>query len=677
MSGFVTVDGIKVPIEGEKNLLALIRKANIDIPTFCYHSSLSTYGACRLCLVEINEKDIDASCVVPPKDGMSVRTSTPRIRSMRRMNLELLLANHEQSCPTCAKSEACKLRDLASKMGIRKVRFRRTREEKPLDLGSPALVRDPNKCILCGDCVRYCAEIQGIGAIDFAHRGTDVVVTPAFGKSLGDVDCVNCGQCAAVCPTGAIVPKPHADAVWKLLDDPAAIVAAQIAPAVRVALGERFGLPPGKTAAGKIATALRMLGFDRVYDTAFGADITVVEEAHEILERIEKGERLPAFTSCCPAWVKYAEQFFPQLLPNLSSCMSPQSMMGSIIRKVEGGSSEAKGKKLRVVAIMPCTAKKFEIARPELVRDGEPLVDYALTTSELAAMIEEAGIRFADLSPSVFDPPLGFASGAGILFGSSGGVSEAVARYVGSGLSGVQASSLEFEDEIPGGGIRSATLDAGGRKLRITAVQGLANAKRVALEVLAGTRQADIVEVMACPGGCVGGAGQPVDIRSETRVLRAKGLSEVDGERELRSSRDNPCVDRFYSEILGGKPGDERAHKLLHTTYASRKRIQDSAIPLIRGGKVGKIPVKVCVGTSCFLRGSQTLLGEVLKAVEAEGFADFVEVSATFCTERCDKGPTVTVGDRIMTRTNAQDVMEEVRKCTSALEKGETAVEAS
>lgn len=673
MSGFVTVDGIKVPIEGEKNLLTLIRKANIDIPSFCYHSSLSTYGACRLCLVEINGKEIDASCVVPPKDGMTVRTSTPKVRAMRRMNLELLLANHEQNCPTCSKSAACKLRDLASKMGIRKVRFRRTREIKPLDLSSPALVRDPNKCILCGDCVRYCAEIQGIGAIDFSHRGTDVMVTPAFGKGLGDVDCVNCGQCAAVCPTGAIVPKSHVDAVWGLLDDPEVRVVAQIAPAVRVALGELFGLDGGASATGKIVTALRMLGFDRVYDTAFGADVTVVEEATELLSRLAKGQKLPLFTSCCPAWVKYAEQFFPELLPNLSSCMSPQEMMGSIIHHTEGGHEGSESKRLRIVSIMPCTAKKFEVSRPELSREGRPLVDFVLTTAELAAMIQEAGVRFADLPPSSLDMPLGFASGSGILFGNSGGVSEAVARYVAGGPSGLRASTLDFEEEIAGGGIRTASLKVGDKTLRVTAVQGLANAKRVIREILAGTRRADIVEVMACPGGCVGGAGQPVELRPDVRNSRSRGLEDTDSQRELRSAQDNPYVKRFYSETLGGKPGDAAAHRLLHTVYSSRKRIQDAAIPLIRSGRAEKVAVKVCVGTSCFLRGSQAILGEVIRTVEAEGLQDYVEVSATFCSEHCDRGPTVTVGGRVLTKTNAGAVLDEVRTLAGVLRRGEAA----
>ena len=659
MNGFVTVDGIKVPIEGEKNLLAVIRKAGIDIPTFCYHSHLSTYGACRLCLVEINGLEIDASCVVPPKDGMAVKTNTAKIRGMRRMNLELLLANHKQDCPTCDKSASCKLRDLAAKMGVRDIRFRHTRPEREKDEGSVALVRDPNKCILCGDCVRYCSEIQSVGAIDFANRGSDVVVTPAFGRSLGAVDCVNCGQCAAVCPTAAIVPKSHVDRVWKELDDKETTVVVQIAPAVRVALGEHFGLGAGETATGKITTALRMLGFDKVYDTSFGADLTVVEEATEFLERKKKGEKLPLFTSCCPAWVKFAEQLFPELLPNLSSCMSPQSMVGSLVREEEALKPDGKPDKLRVVSVMPCTAKKYEIDRPELTRDGRPLVDHVLTTTELAKMIQEAGIRFADLPLSAMDMPMGFHSGAGLIFGNSGGVSEAVARYVGPALSAARNQVLEFVQES--NGVKVAVLDLGEAKLSVTVVQGLANAKRVAKDIREGKRATDIVEVMACPGGCIGGAGQPVSFDPEIHRKRTEGLRDQDLSMQLRTTRDNPFVDRYYLEVLKDSPGGHRVHELLHTRYRSKKRIQDTLIPLVRGTGVSKVAVKVCVGTSCFIRGSQALLASLLRKVEEEGLAELVDVNATFCSEKCNKGPTVQVGEDVLTQATLDGVMDLLR----------------
>ena len=700
MSTSVTVDGMTVPIEGEKNLLALIRKANIDVPTFCYHSHLSTYGACRLCLVEIDGKKIDASCVVPPKAGMNIKTSTPKIRAMRRMNLELLLANHRQDCPTCSRSASCKLRDLASKIGVEKVRFPQIRPERPLDEGSDALVRDPNKCILCGDCVRYCSEVQGIGAIDFAHRGEEVVVTPAFGRSLGEVDCINCGQCAAVCPTAAIVPKSHIDRVWNELSSDDTYVVAQIAPAVRVALGEMFGLPAGQSVTGKTTRALRMLGFDAVYDTSFGADLTVVEEAHEFAHRRHAGEHLPMFTSCCPAWVKFAEQSFPELLPNLSSCMSPQSMVGSLAKSTIPEQLGLDPQKVKVVAIMPCTAKKYESGREELSRDGQPLVDHVLTTAELGRMIQEAGIRFADLKSDSLDLPMGFSSGAGVIFGNSGGVGEAVLRYLAgresdpaaksssregpgsnsdgstnpssgrtptpatnlrpSGSKDAPGPSLPIELEPLRGeaGVKAATVEIGGEEVRIAVVQGIANAKRLAREVKEGKAEFDLVEVMACPGGCIGGAGQPVNLDSETHRLRREGLYEDDAGQQLRRSSDNPFIDTCYRSVLGGEPGSEAAHELLHTSYRSRKRIADAQIPLVRGTGEEKTTVRVCVGTSCFLRGSQNLLTTLIHRIEEEGLEELVDVSATFCSEHCDRGPTVHVNDETIFKADIEAVME-------------------
>jgi len=686
-SATVTVDGIPVPIEGEKNLLALIRKANIDVPTFCYHSHLSTYGACRLCLVEIDGKKIDASCVVPPKAGMSIQTSTPKIRAMRRMNLELLLANHRQDCPTCSRSASCKLRDLASKMGVEKVRFPQIRPERPLDEGSVALVRDPNKCILCGDCVRYCSEVQGIGAIDFAHRGEEVVVTPAFGRSLGEVDCINCGQCAAVCPTAAIVPKSHIDRVWSALSCEDTYVVAQIAPAVRVALGEMFDLPAGQSVTGKTARALRMLGFDAVYDTSFGADLTVVEEAHEFAHRRQAGEHLPMFTSCCPAWVKFAEQSFPDLLPNLSSCMSPQSMVGSLAKRTIPEQLDIDPQKVKVVAIMPCTAKKYESQRQELSRDGQPLVDHVLTTAELGRMIQETGIRFADLKSDSLDLPMGLSSGAGVIFGNSGGVGEAVLRYLagrdsgptvknngdhpgklsntgapaptpGTNLRAGRSVPIDLEPLRGEAGVKAATVEIGGEEVRIAVVQGIANAKRLAREVKEGKAEIDLIEVMACPGGCIGGAGQPVSLEPQTHRLRREGLYEDDAAQQLRRSSDNPFIDTCYRSVLGGEPGSEAAHKLLHTSYRSRKRIADAHIPLVQGTGEQKTTVRVCVGTSCFLRGSQDLLTTLIHRIAEEGLEELVDVSATFCSEHCDRGPTVHVNDETIYGADIETVME-------------------
>jgi NADH-quinone oxidoreductase subunit G len=622
--------------------------------------------------VEIDGKKIDASCVVPPKAGMTIRTTTPKIRAMRRMNLELLLANHRQDCPTCTRSESCKLRDLASKMGVQKVRFPRTKPERPVDDGSVSLVRDPNKCILCGDCVRYCSEVQGIGAIDFAHRGEDVVVTPAFGRSLGEVDCINCGQCAAVCPTAAIVPKSHIDRVWDEVQNEDTYVVAQIAPAVRVALGEMFGMKPGETVTGKIASALRMLGFSAVYDTSFGADLTVVEEATEFLERRAAGEKLPMFTSCCPAWVKYAEQSFPELLPNLSSCMSPQSMVGSLAKRTVPQEAGVSPEQVKVVSIMPCTAKKYEAQRPELARDGEPYVDHVLTTAELGRMIQEAGIRFAQLPVTSMDLPMGFTSGAGVIFGNSGGVSEAVARYVTAGgdpagagrASATAAAPIEFAPLRGEAGVKAATVELGGETLRVAVVQGIANAKRLARDVRDGTAEFDLVEVMACPGGCIGGAGQPVSFDAETHRRRTEGLYDNDASLQLRRSGENPFIGRFYEAVLGGAPGSHEAHELLHTAYQSRKRIADARIPLVSGTGERKVAVRVCVGTSCFVRGSQELLSKLIHRVSDEGLEELVDINATFCSEQCNRGPTVHIDDEAVYGASVDAVTARLKELT-------------
>ncbi|MDD4310008.1 MAG: [Fe-Fe] hydrogenase large subunit C-terminal domain-containing protein, partial [Candidatus Cloacimonetes bacterium] len=375
MEKYITINDRPVLWEGETNILALTRKANIDIPTFCYHSDLSIYGACRLCMVEVEGRGLVTSCSTEPFEGMKIKTHTDQILKLRKTIVEMLLANHDQECTKCSRTNDCKLRDLSNRLSIDKVRFRKTRDPKPMDLGSECLVRDPNKCVLCGDCVRFCDEIQGIGAIDFVSRGQNVTVAAAYGKSLAQVDCVNCGQCAAVCPTGAIVVKNHVPKVWEAIHDKSKTVVAQIAPAVRVALGEMFNLPAGDSTTGKMIAAMRMIGFDKVFDTAFSADLTVVEEANEFVSRKAKGERLPIFTSCCPAWVKYAEQFYPKLLNNLSSCRSPQQMFGAIAKERLPEQLKVEKKDLVVVSIMPCTAKIFECKRPEFSTNGIPDVD--------------------------------------------------------------------------------------------------------------------------------------------------------------------------------------------------------------------------------------------------------------------------------------------------------------
>lgn len=652
---FVTVDGIKVPIEGEKNLLELIRKANIEIPTFCYHSELSVYGACRLCLVDIEGRGLCASCSTPPSPGLKVRTNTREIREIRKITLELLLANHDQSCPTCERSDTCKLRDLAAQLGIEDIRFKKAVPDLPLDKSSPCLVRDPNKCVLCGDCVRFCSEVQGIGAIDFVSRGSGVTVQPAFGKSLADVECVFCGQCAAVCPTGAITIKSDVNTVWDAIDNPEKTVIAQIAPAVRVAIGEMFHLDPGTITTGRIVSAMKMMGFDRVFDTSFSADLTVIEEANEFLGRKAKGEKLPIFTSCCPAWVKFVEQYYSDLIPHLSSCRSPQQMFGSLAKDVLCKEMNRKAEDLVVVSIMPCTAKKFEAGRPEFAKDGVRDVDIVITTQELGKMIKESGIRFTELAPESMDMPLGFHTGAGVIFGNSGGVSEAVLRYAYEKVTGSHLEKVDFTEVRGEEGLREAEITLDGVKLRLAIVHGLKNARTVAEMILAGKKEYDIVEVMSCPGGCIGGAGQPIANDISIRKQRTNGLYNSDKLLQLHKSQENPFIKEFYEKNIGEING-HKAHEMLHTHYCSRCRIKDEELELINGS-AKKHKVKVCVGTGCYLKGSQDILHSLIKQVEEENLQNSVEVQATFCLERCGQGPNAAVDDEVIGHATAEKVM--------------------
>ncbi|HHV62926.1 MAG TPA: 2Fe-2S iron-sulfur cluster binding domain-containing protein [Firmicutes bacterium] len=660
----IIVDGQAVPLDGEENLLEVIRKAGINLPTFCYHSELSVYGACRMCLVEVEGGGLVAACSTPPRDGMVIRTNTERVRRLRRIIIELLLANHNRDCTTCEKSGACKLQDLAMQLGVREVRLGQRDVRLPVDKSSPAVVRDPNKCILCGDCVRMCEEVQGIGVLDFAFRGSRVVVTPAFNKNMAEVDCVNCGQCAAVCPTGALVVKSEVDEAWKAIHDPKKTVIAQIAPAVRVAVGEAFGMPPGEIATGKIVAALRRIGFDKVFDTCFAADLTVMEETAEFTERLAKGERLPQFTSCCPAWVKFAEQYYPGLVPNISTCRSPQQMFGSVAKKFYARSLGIKPEDLFVISVMPCTAKKFEARRPEFNTGGVRDVDLVLTTQEVTRMIKESGISFEELEVDSFDAPFGFASGAGIIFGVTGGVAEAVLRAAYEKLTGKALSDVNFVEVRGMKSLKEATVEAGGREIRLAVVNGLGAARDLLDKIMRGEASYDLVEVMACPGGCVGGGGQPVPNTREAREKRGRGLYAADKLVQLRKSQDNPVVTSLYGKWLD-EPNGKEAHKALHTAYSSRRRISGEDIELTGqpgagpgagtaedgrcDGRVSKVDVAVCVGTSCYLRGAYNVLQNLIDEVGRAGLSDRVNLHATFCFERCDKGPSVSVNGRVIT----------------------------
>ncbi len=655
----LTIDGKTVVIEGERNLLELVRKANIDLPTFCYHSELSVYGACRLCLVQIEGRGIQGACSTPPEAGLKVLTTTPEIREIRKIAVELLLANHDSSCPTCPRSSNCQLQNLALRLGVKKVRFKSVLQPVALDESSPSLVRDPNKCVLCGDCVRMCAEIQGIGAIDFAHRGHEVCVQPAFGKLLGDVECVNCGQCASVCPTGALTIKSEIEQVWNLLADPTKTVMVQIAPAVRVGLGECFGKKPGEITTGQIVAALKHLGFNQIYDTSFAADLTVVEEGTEFLQRKTQGGMLPMFTSCCPGWVKYAEQYFPELLPNLSSCRSPQAMFGSLVKAMLPDQLKINRKDLKVVAIMPCTAKKFEAQRPELGANGDPDVDHVLTTQELGQMIKSAGIMFDALQPESFDMPFGFYTGAGVIFGNSGGVMEAVLRYAAEKVTGKKLEQVEFQQVRGESGLREATVTIDGTELKLAIVHGLRNARVVAEQVRAGKSHYDVIEVMACPGGCVGGAGQPVSTSRNARAMRTKGLYNADKMLQLHKSQDNVFITDCYTKFLG-EIGGEKAHHLLHTGFQSRRRIADETLPLVQSQSEDKVKVSVCLGTNCFLKGSQDVLNGVLRHAEQNNLEGRLDVRAGFCFEKCECGPTVMIDGQHIQHCTAAKAVEEI-----------------
>lgn len=557
--GTITINGKKVEFTDEKNVLTIIRKAGIDMPTLCYHSELSTFGACRLCTVENDRGQCFASCSEEPRDGMVIYTHTERLRRHRKLIVELLLAAHCRDCTTCMKSGECVLQDLAHKMGVREVRFQDYKEVKPVDYSSPSIVRDLNKCILCGNCVRVCSEIQGVGVLGFAHRGTDAEVTPAFNKKLSQTACVSCGQCRVYCPTGALTIRTHLDEVYAALGDPNTRVIAQIAPAVRVAVGDAFGLPNGENAMGKTVAALHAMGFDEVFDTSYSADLTVMEESAEFLDRVRNGGKLPLLTSCCPAWVKFVDNEFPEMKENVSTCRSPQGMFSAVIKDYYRDPAHSEGKKTFVVSIMPCTAKKMEAVRPNSFTHGEQDTDIVLTTTELTRMIKNFGIAFDKIEPEACDMPFGLSSGGGVIFGVTGGVTEAVLRRLAADhnsatLNAIAACGIRGEE-----GIKEATIPYNGMDVNICVVSGLANARKVMEQVRSGEKQYHLIEVMACRRGCIMGGGQPIPAGPRHKAARAQGLYKADKDRILRKSDENPLMDVFYNGYFKGK-----AHELLH-----------------------------------------------------------------------------------------------------------------
>ena len=558
---FLTIDGIPVEINGEKNLLELIRKIGIELPTFCYHSELSIHGACRMCVVENQWGGIDAACSTPPKEGMEIQTNTERLRKHRKMILELLLANHCRDCTTCRNNGKCKLQDLAVRFNIDGVRFPNTASDPKIDDSSVCITIDANKCILCGDCVRMCNEVQNVGAIDFAHRGSNMTISTVFDGKLASSPCVGCGQCAAVCPTGAMLVKNDVNRVWKELNSDDTRVSVQIAPAVRVALGRKLGITSGENAMGKIVAALRRMGFDDIYDTSTGADLTVLEEANELISRLEKGDSdMPLFTSCCPAWVNYCEKKYPEILPYVSTCKSPMQMFASVIK--ESGREEKK--RLVHIAVMPCTAKKYEATRDDFKKDGTPYVDYVITTQELIQMIRESGIVFTELEPEAIDMPFGSMTGSGVIFGVTGGVTEAVLRRVSTDKSASTLMAIAYKGVRGMNGVKKTTIKFGERELKIAIVSGLKNASDLIESIKAGEKY-DFVEVMACPGGCVSGAGQPF-VDPMKRQKRGEGLYSADKLCSIKCSEENPLMTSLYDGVLKG-----REHELLHIDYIEKK----------------------------------------------------------------------------------------------------------
>lgn len=567
------IDGKEVEFTDEPNLLEVIRKAGMNVPTFCYRPDLTSFGACRMCVVEVEGRGIQSSCTMPPENGLKIHLNTEKTRRIRKTVLELLLANHDRKCLTCERSGNCELQQYAEEYGIKDIRFpdKELEDYLPVDDSSPSLVRDPNKCILCGACVRACSEFQGHSVLGFANRGSKTIVQPMAGRPLGQVDCVNCGQCAAVCPTGALTIKDETDKVWDEITNPEKFVVVQMAPATRVALGEMFGLEPGENTIGLMNAALRKIGFNLIFDTNFSADLTIMEEATEFLERLKSGKNLPLFTSCCPAWIKYLESSHPDMLNHLSTCKSPMSMLSPVLVDLVPKYFNVNRDNLVVVAVMPCTAKKYECKRPELSRNGRPDTDYVITTQELGKMIKAAGIDFKSLSPEPNDLPFGEYSGAGTIFGASGGVAEAAVRTAYEFASG---EPLKDVDIVQMRGTtnrsRSISLDIKGTRLVVRIVSTLKEAEKALQEIKNGTADFQMLEVMACPGGCINGGGQPRSCDdSKIKQERADGLYKEDNELPVRKSHMNPSIQKLYQEYLE-HPCSHKSHEILHTVYTDK-----------------------------------------------------------------------------------------------------------
>ena len=574
----VYIDDVEIQVPSDYTVLKAARKAGVKIPTLCYLKDINQIGACRVCLVEIERaRGLQASCVYPVSEGLKVYTHTPKVLAARKQVVELLLSNHPQECLTCSRSTNCELQSLAKELNVGEVPFVGEKKEYEIDLSSPSIVRDATKCILCRRCVAVCSQVQQVGVLGVINRGFDSTVGPAFKHGLGEVNCTNCGQCINVCPVGALKEADHTERVWKALGDPNTHVIVQTAPAVRAGLGEEFGLPMGTPVTGRMVAALRRLGFDKVFDTNFTADLTIMEEGSEVIERLTKGGKLPVITSCSPGWVKFCEHTFPDLLENLSSAKSPQQMFGALAKTYYPETSGVDAKTVYSVSVMPCTAKKFECQRPEMAQAGVPDVDAVLTTRELGAMIRQAGIDFVNLPNEEPDAPMGLGTGAADIFGVTGGVMEAAIRTVYELVAGAPLPSLELEPIRGMEGVKEAALDVPNfGEVRVAVAHGLSNAAKLMQAVRKGEKQYHFIEVMACPGGCVGGGGQPlvtsaqrIAMDGEYQAVRHQAIYAEDRGKALRKSHDNPAVKEVYEKYLN-KPLSEKSHHLLHTQYTGR-----------------------------------------------------------------------------------------------------------
>jgi len=566
----IEINGRNILANPNETVLTVLNREGIKVPTLCYLPDLFPTGACRLCVVEVEGvRGLVPSCAFPVFEGMKVQTHSPRALRARKTIIELLLSNHPDDCLYCVRNGDCDLQSLAEEFGVRERRYTGTKNDYKIDTSSPSIIRDPAKCILCGKCVRVCEEIQGVGAIDFIGRGSRSQVGPAFNEGMNVSSCVNCGQCIVVCPTGALRERSSIKEVMDAISDPEKFVVVQHAPSVSVTLGEEFGIKPGKDVIGIMTAAMRRVGFDRIFDTSFAADLTIMEEASELVERLTKGGKLPQMTSCSPGWIKFVETFYPEFIDNISSCKSPQQMMGAILKSYYAEKEGIDPKKIYSVSIMPCTAKKFEAERPEQIHKGMADVDAVLTTRELARIIKMRGLDIKNMQPEGNDSPFGERSSAGKLFGVSGGVMEAAVRTAHQLVTGKEMDEYVVKELRGLDGLKITKVKIGDIELGLAVVSGLGNARKLLDEIRAGRNDIHFIEVMTCPGGCIAGGGQPLAVDKTAIKARMKSLYDIDRDAKIKTSHSNPYIQRLYKEYLG-KPLSEKSHHLLHTHYVKR-----------------------------------------------------------------------------------------------------------